>query len=421
MFVAIKPPLIDLTLGSQTGEYCMSNDDGFYPDQFLEDENQTESEDDLLSLADDAIRQAVVTATDWTTETILTQISKGNILLNPRFQRRDAWNKKRKSKFIESLVLGLPVPQLVLAESKDSRGKYLVLDGKQRLLSIRQFASSCDDPAFLELKLSGLEVRKDLNGKSLKNFQSELELYDDLAAFENQPIRTVIIKNWPNEVFLYHVFLRLNTGSVSLSPQELRQALHPGRFVDFIDESSRESPALRNILNNDKPDFRMRDAELLVRFFAFSYFLNTYSGNLKSFLDTTCMTLNKQWDTEEGNIKRLLAEFENAHTAIRSIFREDAYRKWTTNGFEKRFNRAIFDIMMFAFRWPHVREVLHTHNDKVVSIFIDLCSNKPDFLSSIEQTTKSLSSTHSRLFLWAERLNSEFGTDLHVPQLVNRS
>lgn len=396
----------------------MQNDDEYFHDSFVEDERHKESEDDLSTLDNDQIREAVVTSTDWTTETILTQINKGNILLNPRFQRRDAWTKKRKSKFIESLVLGLPVPQLVLAESKESRGKYLVLDGKQRLLSIRQFAASKDDPIFKQLKMSGLEVRKDLNGKNLEYLQNNLELYDDLAAFENQPIRTVIIKNWPNEIFLYHVFLRLNTGSVSLSPQELRQALHPGKFVDFIDESSRDSRALRDILNNDKPDFRMRDAELLVRFYAFAYFLNTYSGNLKSFLDATCKNLNEQWEDQQDDIIQLLVEFENAHNAIKSIFGVNAYRKWTTDGFEKRFNRAIFDVMMFAFRRPQDRKILLANGEEVENIFKDLCSNQQEFLSSIEQTTKSLSATYSRLSLWSERLNTKFGTEIQVPRLI---
>lgn len=396
----------------------MQNNDDYLHDSFIEDEYQKESEDDLSSLSDDLIRQAVVTATDWTTETILTQINKGNILLNPKYQRRDAWNKKRKSKFIESLVLGLPVPQLVFAESKDSRGKYLVLDGKQRLLSIRQFAAARDDSSYMQLKLTGLEVRKHLNGKSLENLQNDLELFGDLAAFENQPIRTVIIKNWPNEIFLYHVFLRLNTGSVSLSPQELRQALHPGKFVDFLDESSRESPALREILNNDKPDFRMRDAELLLRFYAFSLFLSDYSGNLKTFLDTTCKTLNINWDEKEKDIKQLLLEFENAHKSIRAIFGANAYRKWTADGFETRFNRAIFDVMMFVFRRQQVRELLQTNGKNVVRIFKDLCSNQPEFLSSIEQTTKSLSATYHRLSLWTERLNAQFGTELQVPKLM---
>src|SRR5690349_7343822 len=82
---------------------------------------------------------AVVSATDWTTETIITQLDRGNIQLNPKFQRRDAWKLDRKSRFIESLIVGLPIPQIVLAEAKKQRGKFIVIDGKQRLLSILQY------------------------------------------------------------------------------------------------------------------------------------------------------------------------------------------------------------------------------------------------------------------------------------------
>lgn len=387
-------------------------------DPFMEDEGQKESEDDLLGLSDDAIRQAVITGTDWTTETIITQINKGNIILNPKFQRRDAWTKKRKSKFIESLILGLPVPPLVLAESKQRRGSYIVLDGKQRLLSIKQFAALRGDTIYEQLRLTGLELRADLNGKCLEDFRTELGLYDDLSSFENQPVRTVIIKNWPNEAFLYHVFLRLNTGSVSLSPQELRQALHPGPFVEFIEESSRESRALRDILNNPKPDFRMRDAELLVRYYAFSYFLPRYSGNLKSFLDETCLNLNNSWPSEQETIRVDLQEFEDAHTSIRKVFGENAYRKWLGDTYEKRFNRAIFDIMMFVFRRRSVRPTLEQGRQPVVEIFQDLCVNDHAFLASIEQTTKSKEATYIRLSHWVERINSTFQLDLRVQRLV---
>ena len=82
---------------------------------------------------------AVLTSTDWTTETILTQLRRGNIELSPRFQRREAWTNKRKSAFIESIILGLPIPQLVLAERQDQRGTFLVIDGKQRLIALRRF------------------------------------------------------------------------------------------------------------------------------------------------------------------------------------------------------------------------------------------------------------------------------------------
>jgi uncharacterized protein with ParB-like and HNH nuclease domain len=116
--------------------------------EFTEDERQIENDEDIGLLQQSSISSAVLSGNDWTVETIVSQINKGNIQLNPKFQRRDAWDKSRKSKYIESLILGLPVPQIVLAESKDRRGSYIVLDGKQRLLSIRQFTAQYDDPIY---------------------------------------------------------------------------------------------------------------------------------------------------------------------------------------------------------------------------------------------------------------------------------
>lgn len=252
--------------------------------------NTGEGIEDLERLDPSTIAQSVLSGNDWTTETIIRQINKGNIILNPRFQRRDAWEPERKSKFIESLILGLPVPQLVLAESKTQKGSYIVIDGKQRLLSVRQFSSMLDDTSFPQLRLKGLTLRPDLINKSLTELANDPQFYDDLTSFENQPIRTVVIRNWPNESFLYNVFLRLNTGSVPLSTQELRQALHPGVFVDYADETSADSPALRDLLKIKKPDFRMRDVELLVRYFAFKNFLGLYNGDLKGSLTFHAMT-----------------------------------------------------------------------------------------------------------------------------------
>jgi hypothetical protein len=346
------------------------------------------------------------------------QINKGNILLNPDFQRRDAWDKKRKSLFVESLILGLPVPQIVLAESKERRGSYIVLDGKQRMLSIRQFAASENDPQFDQLKLTGLEIRNDLKGKTLQSLHDDINLFDDLSAFENQPIRTVVIKNWPNEDFLYHVFLRLNTGSVSLSPQELRQALHPGPFVSFLDRSSSESNALQEILKLKKPDFRMRDAELLLRYYAFKNYFGQYTGNLKSFLDTTCKELNSSWDSKEQILIKQLEEFELAHQALKNIFGDDLYRKWNGQAYERRFNRAVFDILVLAFANQDVRAASVGHESRIEGAFRDLCEKNRDFLSSIETTTKSMRATQTRMSLWNEALNGLLETNLSLPKLV---
>lgn len=386
---------------------------------FIEDENQSENDEDIGALGQEAFSSAVVSANDWTTETLINQINKGNIQLNPEFQRRDAWDKKRKSKFIESLILGMPIPQVVLAESKERRGAYIVLDGKQRLLSIRQFAAEAGDDVFEQLKLTGLEIRSDLKGKSLASLRNDLTLFDDLSAFENQPIRTVVIKNWPSEDFLYHVFLRLNTGSVPLSTQELRQALHPGSFVRFIDRASADSVALREILKLKKPDFRMRDTELLLRYFAFENYLNQYSGTLKNFLDDTCKNLNANWDTMETQLEEQLESFELAHNSIKSVFKENKYKKWTGQYYESRFNRSIFDIMVLSFNKKEVREAVIGRENEVENAFKELCSDDRGFLSSIESTTKSLAATHTRLSIWFKRINTVLGTKIHVPKIVN--
>ena len=202
-----------------------------YTNSFEQTQTENESEEDIKNVSKLSFSDLAVTGTDWTVETIINQIKKGNIQLDPSFQRRDAWSNKVKSRFIESLFIGLPIPQIILAEQKDKKGKFIVIDGKQRLLSLKQFALPDKDEH--ALKLSGLEVLSKFNRMTYADIEGGL-YFDDIDAFNNQTIRTVVIKNWKNVEVLYLLFLRLNTGSVKLSPQELRQALYPGEFIDFV-------------------------------------------------------------------------------------------------------------------------------------------------------------------------------------------
>ena len=199
--------------------------------------DQQEDLDDL-ALEENWYFGATLWSTDWTTETIISQLKKRNFNLTPKFQRRNAWSDLRKSLFIESLFLGLPVPQLILAEDKNKKGSFIVIDGKQRLLALRQFVSDAkstnSDTQFETLFLKGLGEKKSLNNKNYEMLKDEGS--DEINTFDNQSIRTVVIRNWKDDKYLHAVFLRINTGSVQLSPQELRQALYPGDFSNFIDD-----------------------------------------------------------------------------------------------------------------------------------------------------------------------------------------
>ena len=205
-------------------------------------------------------------------ETIVNQLRRGNINLNPRFQRRNAWNTLRKSLFVKSLILGLPVPQIILAEEKGKKGSFVVIDGKQRLLTLRQFSARPEGDDFEQLRLTGLSDQPELNGLTYGALQQNDQFASKLNNFDNQTIRTVVIRGWKDERYLYSVFLRINTGSVQLSPQELRQALHPGSFSDFIDDVSVDHVGVKRLLKLRDPDFRMRDVELVLRYFAYRNF-----------------------------------------------------------------------------------------------------------------------------------------------------
>ncbi|MFF4846354.1 DUF262 domain-containing protein [Streptomyces sp. NPDC001194] len=386
-------------------------------------DDQDGEENEVRDVSSDDVTRAVVTDTDWTTETILSQLRRGNIMLNPRFQRRDAWDKPRKSKFIESLILGLPIPQIVLAEDKKKRGKFIVLDGKQRLLALRQFAAgssfavSDSEENYQGLKLSGLEVRKDLRLLTLAKMEDDSDFVDDLNAFLNETVRTVVVRRWPNEEFLNLVFLRLNTGSVKLSPQELRQALHPGEFTNYLDDAATASTWLKTALRSDKPDFRMRDVEILLRYFAFRYHLTDYTGNLKAFLDGTVNDLNNRWESEENEIRSIGEQCDFAIEKTFQVFGENSFYRWSNGDYEGRFNRAVFDIMTYYFTNPAVAEAAVQSEGRVETAFKRLCEENARFVESIQTTTKTPLATQRRLAIWGEALQAEVNLDFPIPRL----
>ena len=368
----------------------------------------------------DEIAGIIVSGTDWTTETILNQLIRENIKLNPRFQRRDAWDLTRKSRFIESLILGFPIPQIVLATDEKERGKFIVLDGKQRLLTILQFygRSATPNDAF---SLRNLEFRPELNAQTYEGLQNNLLHSPELDNLDNQTIRTTLIRNWHSESFLYKIFYRLNVESTPLSPQELRQALHPGSFVNFLDDQSVNSQALRKILKSKNPDFRMRDVELLLRYVAFYYFLSEYRGNLKAFLDMTCKVLNKDWGRKSDDIKNTIDQFEKAVETTIDIFGEKNFsRMWLikSKSYRPQFNRAILDVMVFYFSDTIIRQDAEKNKEAVEKAFKKLCASS-EFRGSVEGTTKNIHETYTRLSLWGKALLEVLGAEFNVPKLVD--
>jgi hypothetical protein len=358
----------------------------------------------------DDFNQAVLWGTDWTVETIIAQMRRGNIEINPQFQRRDAWSRHAKSSFIESLLIGLPIPQVVLAERRDQRGSFLILDGKQRLLSIMQFAGLAENSPSNSFGLSGLEVRTDLRRKKFRHFETRPELRADLNAFLSHTIRAVVIRNWPSMAFLHVVFHRLNSGSLKLSAQELRQALVPGPFTVFADDLALESAPIHRLLHRTTADPRMRDTELLVRYLSLKHFLPSYAGRMKEFLDESCGRFNAGWADLSQEAAADSATFISVIEAMETVFPDGVARKAGS----KLFNRSIFDTLAYFATEAAVREAMLAAPDAVRDAYLGVVGNA-DFQNAVDSDTAGIPHTSLRFEMMGQALAAALEMNIQVP------
>lgn len=370
------------------------------------DSQNAENESDFKTGLSD-FQSLSLMASDWTVETLCGQINKGNIDLMPSFQRRDVWRDDKKSSFIESLLLGIPVPQIVLAQRKGFRGKYTVLDGKQRLLSISKFYRG-------DYSLRSLSALSYLNGLHYH------ELDDDWRdTLDNATIRAVRLSGWTDDVVLYTVFHRLNTGSVSLNTQELRSALLPGPFTSFAMSFTERDISFAKLFNakTTSPDFRMRDVELLTRYCGIISYPELFEGNLKQFLDRTTEKLN---DLDSSSVYR-----QHANKAVRSIvLYQRLYETMSTILGERfpvfsliqerkapRFNRAVFDALCFAVRDDNVYDAA-VSNDRAVAEALMTVLSDARFIDACSLSTKTRQSLRTRVEIWCNELSDLLGISI---------
>ncbi|TSD67627.1 DUF262 domain-containing protein [Inquilinus sp. KBS0705] len=244
-------------------------------------------------------------------DTILRRIKQGTINLNPDFQRNEVWTDEKKCRLIESLMLKIPLPMFYV--SIDDDGNFNVVDGLQRLSTIRDFVLG---KSYLETKdesLSGFGIKlKNLEfwGPSFNNFQfKELPVHIQNRIMETEFSFTIINPGTPEDV-KRNIFKRINTGGVPLTDQEIRHALYVGNSTDLL-KLLASKQTFKNATDNKLKANRMVDREFILRCIAFmirDYSKYPKSGDVDTFLSDTMRIINAMPDFAPSTTKKLFNE-----------------------------------------------------------------------------------------------------------------
>lgn len=211
---------------------------------------------------------------DYTIDSLVKRVSRGDFYVPP-FQRAFVWTIKQSSRFIESMLMGLPVPGIFVFREAESN-RHLIIDGQQRLKSIEFFYKGIFADK-IPFRLS--EVQSKWQGRSY------LELDEaDRRRLDDSIIHTTIFKqDSPDDISsVYEVFERINTGGVKLSSQEIRACVSHGQLQGLLHEINSDEN-WRKIYG--RPSARLKDQELILRFLAFKYDMKNYKRPMKLFLN----------------------------------------------------------------------------------------------------------------------------------------
>lgn len=218
----------------------------------------------------------------------------------PDYQRKFIWSIERQSKFIESVLLGLPLPFMFMADMED--GRLEVVDGSQRIQTLDSFLSN-------NLVLEKLKRLNTLNGFT----------FDDLPLsqqrrFRNSPVRVIVLSEKAVEAVKKEIFERINTGSDILKAMEVRKGAYQGSFYDFVAECTANSKLISLCPMSKSREDRQEREELVLRFFAYSERYLQFKHEVRAFLDEYMRDKDVGFDKEiyRNNFLRMV-DFVERH------------------------------------------------------------------------------------------------------------
>ena len=354
----------------------------------IDDEDNDEfSNDDLFNItswgADPSVRELIL------------QYKDGDIE-KPELQRKYVWKKKDASRFIESLLLGLPVPSIFLANMEPS-GKRLIIDGYQRIRTLYDYIEEGiwhgDNESEFKLVNSEL-INERWRGKAFRDLSET-----DKRRLKNYTIHAIIFeqKHPSDDSGLFQVFERINTSGTSLNNQEIRNCVYQGSMNTLL-FSLNTNPNWRTLFGDSKEDNRMIDLEFILRFFA----MNTptvYNSDSRHI--SLKQLLNKYMQSNvilpEAEIALKTDIFNTTISFIFNSYGEEAFFNLQNNlsRIRKKFHPAVYDSIMIASAIALSRG--YNYNGVNLRQKRNTLLRDPEYRNSIMQATMQVSNIHTRI------------------------
>jgi len=293
------------------------------------------------------------------------------------FQREFVWKKPQADRFIESLLLGLPVPGIFLV--KEANGKHLVLDGQQRLRTLESFYAG----VFRGKEFALEDVQEQWKGRTYKTLHP-----DDRRRLDDSIIHATIVRQeepTEDQSSIYLIFERLNSGGTFLQPQEIRVALYHGTLATLL--SKLNNAADWRALYGSK-NSRLKDIELILRFFALFFYGGSYRRPMKGFLNRY-MAANKDLEKQsEATLRRL---FE---TTVAVVMRAIGLRSFRP---KHAINAAVLDSVMVGIA-SRLSAGPITAEDRIRHVYDTLLAN-PAYQEATTRSTADEENVRTRLRL----------------------
>lgn len=342
--------------------------------------------------------EVFTTPIDPDVKTILDQLDDRSLVLRPDFQRLSVWRRPRQSRLIESLLLNIPIPPCYFAE--DAEGTRVVVDGQQRLRAIEEFRNG-------QYRLTGLEIRDDLNGKRWVDLDPK-----DARRIVRRVLKTIVISHHSDSDIKFEIFRRLNTGGVPLTEQEIRNAIYRGPFNQLLDSLAHRNGLLQ-ILRRSEPDNRLRHHEVVLRYFALYASLENFRPPLKRVLNKFAEASRNFSADELANME---ARFDAALAATTAVFGKNSFRRYRrredgSESYEAVISKAVYDLQMIGLVDIPL-ETLQARRADIEGAFRSLSVGNDEFIDLLSRATDHRSRFYQRMWLWAEALG---GLDIDVP------